>query len=193
MKTDLTVQQICIAVEELRKAGDGPTRRKQLDSLFRTVHNLKAAAAADGLTELSHAAHELENVIHALRTGQSTLDANALQRLTETSAAISEAVLIPNEIWRSLKAEERHAVKQSIKEGANLLLVQTSFDVADFDRQFQNLKETLSSNGEVISVAPSERSGKINFKILYASAAPAEQVLRELATFPGVTMQVLLQ
>jgi len=195
MKTDL-IEQICIAVAELRKAGDGPATRKQLDSLFRTVHNLKAAAAADGLTELSEAAHELENVLHALRTGQSTLDGNAQQQLTETSAALSERVLIPDEMWSSLKAEEKHAVKQSIKEGANLLLVQTSFDVADFDRQFQNLKEALSSNGEVISVAPrmeSDRAGKINFRILYASAAGTGQVSRNLASFPGVRVQELLQ
>lgn len=191
MKTDL--EQIRIAVEELRNAEDGPAKRKLLDSLFRTVHSLKATAAADGLTELSHAAHELENVLHALRTGNSTLDGNILQQLTETSAALSERVLVPEEIWSSLKAEEKHALKQSLKEGANLFLVQTSFDVTDFDQQFQSLKETLSSNGEVIAVAPSERAGKINFRILYASPAGAGQLSRDLTAFPGVTVQVLLQ
>ena len=196
MKTDLTVEQICIAVEELRKAESGPATRKQLDSLFRAVHNLKAAAAADGLTELSHAAHELENVLHALRTGKSTLDGNALQQLTDTSATLGQSVPIPERIWNILKAEEKHAVRQSIKEGANLLFVRTSFEVADFDRQFQNLKETLSASGEVISVAPSmenERAEEINFGILFASPAGVAQILRDLATFPGVTVEELLR
>jgi two-component system chemotaxis sensor kinase CheA len=195
MNTDLTIEEIRTAVEELRNAPRGPALRKQLDSLFRTVHNLKATAAADGLTELSHAAHELENILHELRTGKSTLDGNTLQHLTATSEALFEsAPAIPEEIWSSLKAEEKHAVKQSIEEGANLLLVQTSFDVADFDQQFQTLKETLSRNGEVISVAPRmESEGKINFKILYASTAGAREILDDLARFPGVTVEELVR
>ena len=192
MNTDLTIEEIRIAVEQLRNAESGPATRKQLDSLFRTVHNLKAAAAADGLTELSNAAHELENVLHALRTGNSTLDGNALQQLTETTAAISEAVLIPDEIWSSLKAEEKHALRQCVREGANLFLVQTSFDVAGFDRQFQNLKAQLSSNGEVISVAPKVENKKINFTIIYARAGEAGQIRDEVAGISGVTVEELL-
>ena len=187
MKTDLTIEEIRIAVEQLREAQSGPVTRKLLDSLFRTVHNLKATAAADGLTELSHAAHELEDVLQALRTGKSTLDGNTLQQLTEASAALSEDVHIP---------KEKHTLRQAIKEGTNLLFVQTSFDIADFDQQFQKLKVTLSSNGEVISVAPrmeSERGGKINFRILYASRVRAGETLRELASFPGVKVEELLE
>lgn len=192
MKTDLTVEQIRIAVEELRKAESGPATRKQLDSLFRTVHNLKAAAAADGLTELSHAAHDLENVLHALRTGQSTLDGNALQQLTETSAALGQSAPIPEKIWSFLKAEEKHAVRQCVKEGANLFLVQTNFNITDFDRQFQDLKEKLSSVGEVISVAPKVESEKINFRIIYASAGEASQIQHEVGGIAGVTVEELL-
>jgi chemotaxis protein histidine kinase CheA len=58
-----------------------------------------------------------------------------------------------------------------LTEGAKLFLVQTSFDVADFDQQFQTLKETLSKTGEVISTSPrvdKERPAKVNFRILYA-------------------------
>ena len=165
------LQQIKAELEDLRAAtDDGPRTRKQLDSLFRSVHNLKAAASADGLTDLSDAAHELENVLHALRTGQSTLDDKVLQQLTQTSAALSKT-LVPQDIWNSLKPHEKHALKQSIAEGANIFVVDASFDVADFDREFQKLKEKLSSEGEVISVSPrveSERPEKINFRILCA-------------------------
>ena len=112
------LEQIKTALAELRAtASDGPATRKQLDSLFRQVHSLKAVASADGLTDLSRAAHELENVLHALRTGESTLDSQALQQLEETYAA--------------LKAEEKHALRQSLEEGAKLFLVQTSFDPAE--------------------------------------------------------------
>ena len=172
------LEQIKTALAELRAApGDGPASRKQLDALFRQVHNLKAAASADGLTELAHAAHELENVLHSLRTGESTLDNQVLQQLSEKSATLSETLLtelVPREIWNSLKAHEKHALQQSITEGATIFVVDASFDVADFDREFQKLKQKLSSEGEVISVAPSvesERPEKIKFKILCASTA----------------------
>ena len=163
------LEQIKTTLAELRTfATGGPETRKQLDSLFRQVHSLKAVAAADGLTELSHVAHELENVLHSLRTGESTLDNHALQQL----AATLPVNLVPDEIWNSLKAHEKHALKQSLSEGANIFIVDASFDVADFDREFQKLKEKLSSEGEVISVFPrvdSERPEKITFRILCAS------------------------
>ena len=166
------LQQIRAALEDLRAAaGDGSETRKQLDSLFRQVHNLKAAASADGLNDLSDAAHELENVLQALRTGNSTLDDNVLQQLTEALPKTLLTDLVPHDIWNSLKAHEKHALKQSIAEGANIFVVDASFDVADFDREFQKLKEKLSSEGEVISVSPrveSERPEKINFRILCA-------------------------
>ena len=164
------LKQITSALDELRaNHADGPETRKALDSLFRRTHNLKAAATADGLNDLSRAAHELENVLHSLRTGASTLDDRVLQELTEKSAAISETLpLVPAEIWNSLKVEERHSLSQAVKEGADLFLVQTSFDVADFDQQFQRLKEVLSSTGELISIAPKAENSKINFRIVYA-------------------------
>lgn len=55
-------------MEQLRQAaGNGPQARKLLDTLFRQVHNFKASASANGLTTLVAAAHEFENVLHALR------------------------------------------------------------------------------------------------------------------------------
>jgi len=167
------LRQITSALDDLRaNHADGPETRKALDSLFRRTHNLKAAAAADGLNDLSHAAHELENVLHSLRTGTSNFDDRVLQQLTD---AISETLPpVSAEIWNSLKAEERHALSQAVKEGADLFLVQTSFDVADFDRQFQKLKEVLSTTGELISIAPKAENNKINFRIVYAGDLSAE-------------------
>lgn len=152
------LEQIKTALAELcASATAGPATRKQLDALFRQVHSVKAIAAADGLTDLSRAAHELENVLHAIRTGESTLDDHVLQQLVETSADLS------------LKTEEKHALKQSLNEGAKLYLIQTSFDASDFDQQFQTLKARLTREGEIISVTPKVENEKINFKILYAT------------------------
>ena len=131
-------------MEQLRQAArNGPQARKLLDTLFRSVHNYKASASANGLTSVATAAHEFENVLHSLR-------------------------------------------KQSLTEGARLFLVQTDFDVSDFDGQFQSLKETLSQTGEVISTEPTvnkERPEKVNFKILYTAKHPPN--------IPAVTVEEL--
>jgi len=186
------LEQIKAALADLRaNASDGAGTRKQLDSLFRRVHNLKATAAADGLNDLSHAAHELENVLHALRTGKLSLDGKVLQQLTDTSAALSDN-LIPHEIWSSLKAEEKQALRQAVREGANLFLVQTSFCVADFDRQFQKLVERLTSMGEVISTSPKAEGETINFRVLYARVAEAGEMIEAITDIPEVYVEPLL-
>ena len=185
------LEQIKTSLAELRDTpGDGPKTRKQLDSLFREVHNLKAAASADGLSDVARAAHELENVLHSLRTGDSNLEHDLLQQLTETSAALSETLtdLVPRDVWNSLTAHEKHALKQSISEGANIFVVDASFDVADFDREFQKLKEKLSIDGEVIAVAPSvesERPEKVKFKILCAGSASRGTAILQRAVRAG--------
>lgn len=179
------LELIKTALAELRAStAGGPATRKQLDALFRQVHNVKAVAAADGLTELSRVAHELENVLHSLRTGESTLDNQVLQQLGE---ALVETLPLPDEISSSLKTEEKHALKQSLKEGAKLFLVQTSFDQSDFDKQFQNLKARLTRDGEVISVAPKVENEKINFRILYAT----QNLPPDLA--PNVTVEPIFK
>ena len=194
------VEEVFATVEDLREAaGDGPATRKLLDTVFRTVHSLKATATTNGLTGLASAAHEFENLLHSLRTGRTKLDDDTFQALSENADSLFRSLTdekpspeIPAEIWSTLKEDEKHALKQSIAEGASLFLVQTSFDVADFDRQFQTLKDFLNQTGEVISTAPkvdSEQPGKINFRILYARPSETEQTVDELAAFADVSAE----
>lgn len=193
------VEQIFATVEALRDViGDGPRTRKLLDTLFRKVHNLKATASANGRHELSALAHEFEDLLHSLRTGKTALDEDALRLLAEASDNLFENLpadpvpAIPAEIWSSLKEEEKHSLHQSVAEGASLFMVQTSFDVADFDRQFQSLKERLSKSGELISTAPKvdqTRAGKINFRILYARPAESGEILAELGEISGLSVE----
>lgn len=169
----MNTEQLFNAVAELREAaGDGPRARKLLDALFRDVHSLKANAAVSGLNGLAAAAHEVENVLHSLRTGSQTADAPP----------------IPVDIWNSLKQEQKHSVQQAIAEGARLFLVQTNFDLADFDRKFQRLKDALNEMGEVISTWPTidnAHPGKLNFRILYAETGDA------VKNIPALTIEEL--
>lgn len=174
----MNTDPIFSAVEQLREvAGDGPATRKVVDALFRHVHNLKAKASANGLSELAAAAHEFENLLHSIRTGAA-------------DAPLSNA--IPADVWNSLRQDQKSTLTHSIAEGAKLFLVEASFDVANFDREFQNLEETLHKTGEVISRLPridSANPGKVNFRILYAQKGGAnlpELPIQEIAT-PSTT------
>ena len=166
----MNTDPIFTAIKQLHAvAGDGPATRNVVDSLFRHVHNLKAHAAANGLNDLAAAAHEFENVLHSIRTGVADTFLNNA---------------IPADIWSSLRQDQKSTLTQSITEGAKLFLVEATFDVADFDRQFQSLEQTLSKTGEVISRLPNATSGKVNFRILYAQRDEAA-----LPNIPEVTIE----
>lgn len=177
------IAQISATIGELREhAGDGKSTRQLLDSLFRSVHSLKAAANANGLNELAARAHEFENLLHAIRTGKTTLDdltdfdQPVHYQFGESVPTAHIETLIPAEISGSLKDEERHRLAECVAENASVYLVDTSFAMSDFDSEFQQLKEVLNRMGEVIATAPKVEGDKINFRILYATKSDLYRV-----------------
>jgi two-component system chemotaxis sensor kinase CheA len=98
---------------------------------------------------------------------------------------------LPLEVWQSLGDAEKHRLEESVGEGASLFLVGTSFDVINFDQQFQELKDRLTEKGEIISTAPkvnTERPDKIDFRIIYASDASSAVLSQALSDVDGVTV-----
>ena len=167
--------QISAAIDQVRaSAGGGKDRRELLDTLFRRVHSLKAAAHANGLNDLAARAHEFEDLLQAVRTGRASLD--ELTDFDRPEVTDIENV-IPAEIRASLKDEERHRLAECLAENANIYLVETNFNVSDFDRQFQQLKQELDKTGEVIATAPMTEHGKINFRILYATKSDLYRIV----------------
>ena len=167
--------QISATIDQLR-ASTGKERRELLDALFRSVHSLKAAAHANGLNELAARAHEFENSLHAIRTGRTSLD-----ELTDFDHPPNTQIenIIPAEIHDSLKDDERHRLAQCIAENANVYLVEASFDLSDFDQQFQQKKEELNKIGEVIATFPRADGDKINFRLVYATASCLYAILHQ--------------
>jgi chemotaxis protein histidine kinase CheA len=165
--------QISATLDRVR-ATEGKDRRELLDTLFRNVHSLKAAAHANGLGDLAARAHEFEDLLHAVRTGRASLD--DLTDFEHPQIAQVENV-IPAEIRGSLKDEERHRLAECLAESAHIYLVETNFDISDFDRQFQQLKQELNKTGEVIATAPTTEHSKINFRILYATKSDLYRIV----------------
>ena len=110
---------------------------------------------------------------------------NRLHQLSDPPSnrplADGESVLnaVDPEIRQTLSQEEKYRLEESVGEGAYFYLVTTNFDITDFDKQFQDLKDKLMETGEVISTAPkvqNENPDKINFRILYTRDAPLQQI-----------------
>jgi two-component system chemotaxis sensor kinase CheA len=106
----------------------------------------------------------------------------------------TEAILnkIPFEIWQSLTDAEKQRVVSIVEEGSPVWVVTTSFDIANFDEEFFRLKEKLAECGEVISTSPTvddERPDKINFRVLYGSAANAVELDARVIDFANVTFK----
>ena len=96
---------------------------------------------------------------------------------------------IPSEIWASLTEPEKQRLTTIVAEGQRLFVVTTSFDIADFDRQFFHLKKKLAESGEVVSTSPAvddHHPERINFRVLYASEAHSQT-----KDFVGVTFEEL--
>lgn len=165
--------KISAAIDQVR-ASAGKNRRELLDTLFRSVHSLKAAAHAHGMDDLAARAHELEDLLHAVRTGRASLDEVADFHHPQNTQIENS---IPAEIRGSLKDEERHRLAECVAENAKVYLVETRFAVSDFDRQFQELKEELNRTGEVIATAPKIEGDRINFRIVYATTSDLYRVL----------------
>jgi chemotaxis protein histidine kinase CheA len=165
--------QISATIDQLR-ARSGKDRRELVDALFRDVHSLKAAAHANGLTDLAARAHEFEDLLHAIRTGRASLD--ELPDFDHPQHTQIEDI-IPGELRGSIKDEERHRLAECVAEGANVYLIETNFGLADFDRQFQQLKEDLNKTGEVIATAPKAEDGRVNFRILYATKSALYRIV----------------
>jgi two-component system chemotaxis sensor kinase CheA len=182
------VEQISALVAELRQAaGNGPKTREFIDSIFRSVHTFKAAAAAEGHTHLSRVAHEFEDLLHDLRTGKIKLDDDVLRVFEDTTAALrSESdVSLPARLttvasdasstgqlppeFSDLKEEERYRALSAIHEGSKLYTMDVAFAVSDFDERFRQLKERLENVAELISTSAAMEDDKIIFRVVYAS------------------------
>lgn len=205
------VEQISALIADLRQSagdgrqagGNGPKSRALINSIFRAVHSFKAAAAAAGRHDASGAAHQFENLLHALRTGELAVDNDILQVCEHTAAGLLEGShissfdsftfvetvkvqsqpLLPDQ-FASLRDEERHRAAAAMQEGANLYVMQATFAVGDFDARFRQLKDRLTQIAELISTSPTMADDEIIFQVVYASKTEkirVQTVLRRAA------------
>jgi two-component system chemotaxis sensor kinase CheA len=93
------VEQIFADLDELRDLqADGRASRKQrlgrqlIDRIFRRVHSVKGSAASCGLGVVSHIAHEFENLLAEIRSGQVVVDNSVVDTCESATEALSESL-----------------------------------------------------------------------------------------------------
>ena len=149
------------------------------------------------LSILNQTAELFLELLSAKQSPKTATLLDELARISSISAPRPKAQIeiilsaLPSDLLQALTDEEKHRLQASLAEGANLFLISTSFDIVDFDRQFQELKDKLNTAGELISTSPQveqDRSDKIDFRILYTRRSDLEAMRADLAAVEGVTV-----
>ena len=104
----------------------------------------------------------------------------------ETERRSISVAALPAEIAGALSAVEQRHLSESVREGAQVLVLAASFDLATLDEHFSRFNAALGDCGEIISTFPGDPAGapdRISFHLLYASSCPHAELEERLAPF----------
>jgi len=154
----------------------------QVESLLDGARTGRIAVDDSVVDTLEDATNAMSESLSAAAAGKAAPPAAALiERLMElarrdSSAATANAELrlpeLPADIAQSVNEQERRLMLEALREDERLYIVAATFGVATFDKDFQELREALAGNGEVIATVPaaeSSRPDRISFRIVYAA------------------------
>ena len=145
---------------------------------------------------LEEAANAISESLSAVAAGTDAVPPTALMKsiheLKSQDVAQETGLPLPDlpaDIASSLNESEKRLALEAMRENEKLYLVNADFDVAIFDKEFQELRTTLSQRGAFISSMPSAESSRpdrVGFRILFASDLELAELQNHVATFPQV-------
>jgi two-component system chemotaxis sensor kinase CheA len=91
-ETEDLIEQVFAGLDGLRQEHNRQRQRQLIDEIFRQVHRIKGSGATFGFDGLSEIAHELENLLSALRADEVPLSDNALDAAENATTALSESL-----------------------------------------------------------------------------------------------------
>ena len=136
--------------------------------------------AIDSLNRLVLAIHDpsVAGLVDLTRLTSRIHQAVTAQPVQITGDPLSDLAL-DEHTRRSLTEYEEHRLIENVKSGRHVVVVEVTFDFADFDEKLRQLSATLSDAGEVISTLPAlDSSGGtgISFRLLVGSKLDAAAV-----------------
>ncbi|MFQ5441934.1 MAG: chemotaxis protein CheA [Thermodesulfobacteriota bacterium] len=95
---------------------------------------------------------------------------------------------IDKEVMSALTEFEEHRLRENLKQGKNIFLVNVSFPAATFDKGYMSLTETLDRDAELIATLPSSGtdSDMLSFIVLAGTYKEKDYILHVLKDFSGV-------
>jgi two-component system chemotaxis sensor kinase CheA len=134
------VEHIFTDLDELReRRNHGPSRRELIDRVFRRVHSVKGSAASAGFDSISRIAHEFENLLEAVRAGQTLLNDSVLDTFEAATDSLAQTLSLAaagevpdaeqDALFKRLRAAANGIInEQSI--GTKSLLKQIPFEIS---------------------------------------------------------------
>jgi two-component system chemotaxis sensor kinase CheA len=117
----------------------------------------------------------------------------ALDAPPEPSAADAELEGLDASLLRALTEYEEHRLRESLRRGLAIHLVEASFEILSFDEGLSELTRAVREVGEVISTLPAPGDApdsQIRFSLLVGASVRAEE-LRSRIDVPGATVHEL--
>ncbi len=116
--------------------------------------------------------------------GAGSLQTSVVEEANQRARAAIAA--LPGEIARALSVVEQRQLSESVREGARVLLLAASFDLATLDKYFPRCTAALGDCGEIISTFPGDPASapdQIGFHFLYATNSRPAELEARLAPF----------
>jgi two-component system chemotaxis sensor kinase CheA len=138
------------------------------------------------------------------RVGEEDFDASAAAPIGELISRIDQAVRQTPEqledlaaldldaaLLRALTEYEEHRLRENMRRGRQLFLVDTSFEILSFEEGLAELSEAIRESGELVSTLPSPGKApesQIRFSLLVASTATQKDLAMRL-DFPETSVR----
>ncbi|HLC18177.1 MAG TPA: chemotaxis protein CheA [Thermodesulfobacteriota bacterium] len=115
-----------------------------------------------------------------------------LARTLETKKPAAKAQ-IDKEILSALTEYEGHRLRENLKEGRNILVVNVKFPVTSFDKSYEALIETLKNDAELIATLPSSGPdpGTLYFELLVGTLKDSPHIADLVKGFSQADIRVL--
>lgn len=161
----------------------------KLEDTLDRVRMGRLAVSRELINVLYDALDVLQRLAASVRDPPAAVLANAgalLGRIARIAAAPDESqkasfldgLELDEQTRNSLTEYEEHRLKENVRGGKAIYLVEQRFEFSDFDQKLKDLSKRLSDAGEVISTLPAvdPKGTGIAFRLLYGSEADAPAV-----------------
>src|SRR5262245_24953435 len=127
------------------------------------------------------------------RIAELTARIDAAATPAATSGGEFDSLALDPLVLRALTEYEEHRLRENLRRGRHIALVDAPFEIASFEEGLAELTSAVRENGEVLSTLPSAGASpesQIRFSLLVASDLPAAELALRL-DFPGATLRAV--